>query len=174
MTCEETLEWLDAYLDGEVAGERRAALEAHLPSCPGCAAELRQLGRLHGLLDQELGAATVGGRASFERLWARCASLDRPPARRIGRRGWRRVAVPVAAGALAAGAALAVSWWLGAGPVAGPAEPRLAGVEAPADLRRRAELFVDYAIVRHLDELEHLDLVLDGSTPAGERGGRAS
>jgi len=41
---------LGAYHDGEVTGEERAALEAHLRQCPACAAELERLRRLSGLL----------------------------------------------------------------------------------------------------------------------------
>ncbi len=43
MACEAFREDLQAYLDGEVAPPRRVALEAHLASCPKCAAVLEEL-----------------------------------------------------------------------------------------------------------------------------------
>lgn len=42
--------WLDAYHDGEVAGELRAQIEAHLAACQECRAELDELGDLSNLL----------------------------------------------------------------------------------------------------------------------------
>lgn len=41
MSCEEALERLEAFVDGELAGAKAAGLEAHLASCAGCAAEHR-------------------------------------------------------------------------------------------------------------------------------------
>jgi anti-sigma factor RsiW len=41
---------LGAYHDGELTGAERAALEAHLRRCPGCAAELERLRRLSSLV----------------------------------------------------------------------------------------------------------------------------
>jgi anti-sigma factor RsiW len=43
MNCEEICELLTAYLDGEVAPGERAYIEAHLPGCPRCRAELENL-----------------------------------------------------------------------------------------------------------------------------------
>ncbi|MFO8013911.1 MAG: zf-HC2 domain-containing protein [Phycisphaerae bacterium] len=41
---------LSAYHDGELTGEERAAMEAHLRRCPQCAAALERLGRLSRLI----------------------------------------------------------------------------------------------------------------------------
>ncbi len=45
MDCETLARYLDLYLDGELAAEERAEVEAHLEGCPGCheaaAAEVR-------------------------------------------------------------------------------------------------------------------------------------
>ena len=41
MTCDE--EALTEYLDGELKGERRKAVEAHLASCPACGKTLERL-----------------------------------------------------------------------------------------------------------------------------------
>jgi anti-sigma factor RsiW len=40
MRCYKARKWLYAYLDGELDGRRRAALEDHLGRCSSCAAEL--------------------------------------------------------------------------------------------------------------------------------------
>ncbi len=43
MNCKEICELLTAYLDGEVTPEEKANIEAHLPGCPQCRAELEEL-----------------------------------------------------------------------------------------------------------------------------------
>jgi hypothetical protein len=43
MNCKDICELLTAYLDGEVMPEERANIEAHLPGCPECRAELEAL-----------------------------------------------------------------------------------------------------------------------------------
>jgi hypothetical protein len=43
-------EWLNAYLDGELHGNRLHQVEAHLAECKACQAELRSLQDLSGLL----------------------------------------------------------------------------------------------------------------------------
>ncbi len=47
------LEWLGAYLDGELSSPRRQALEAHLEECPACCAELQALRSLSALVQLE-------------------------------------------------------------------------------------------------------------------------
>ena len=36
MNCEETMRWLDAYVDGELELTRQLDLEAHLAACSTC------------------------------------------------------------------------------------------------------------------------------------------
>lgn len=43
-------EWLGAYFDGELSGERRAWVEEHLAACATCQSELESLRLLSGLL----------------------------------------------------------------------------------------------------------------------------
>ncbi|HYZ75591.1 MAG TPA: zf-HC2 domain-containing protein [Chthoniobacterales bacterium] len=46
MNCEEADRLLDAYLDGELEPDKRAALEQHLDGCPECKQKLDRLRRL--------------------------------------------------------------------------------------------------------------------------------
>lgn len=50
---DEYREWLGAYHDGELSDERRAWVEAHLPTCPDCQQELAELRALSDLLQIE-------------------------------------------------------------------------------------------------------------------------
>jgi hypothetical protein len=43
-------DWLGAYLDGELRGERAAWIEEHLAGCPDCRKELERLAALSALL----------------------------------------------------------------------------------------------------------------------------
>ena len=47
---DQVMEWLGAYHDGELTGERAAWVEAHLPHCPECRRELEALRALTSLL----------------------------------------------------------------------------------------------------------------------------
>jgi predicted anti-sigma-YlaC factor YlaD len=44
--AEHVIEWLNAYQDGELHGQRKEQVEAHLKSCPSCQLELVELRRL--------------------------------------------------------------------------------------------------------------------------------
>ena len=43
LTCKELVELVTGYLDGSLGGRRRRRFEAHLASCDGCTAYLRQI-----------------------------------------------------------------------------------------------------------------------------------
>lgn len=45
-------QWIPAYHDGELSGNRRAWVETHLESCESCRIELEKLERLSSLLQQ--------------------------------------------------------------------------------------------------------------------------
>lgn len=47
---DQVMEWLGAYLDGELSPERSAWVEAHLETCPACVRELENLSSLSSLL----------------------------------------------------------------------------------------------------------------------------
>ncbi|HEV2853160.1 MAG TPA: zf-HC2 domain-containing protein [Thermoanaerobaculia bacterium] len=44
--CEEALDWIEPYLDGDLPGEEAARLREHLGRCPACAAELQLAERI--------------------------------------------------------------------------------------------------------------------------------
>lgn len=44
--CEEALDWIEPYLDGDLPGEEADRLKAHLGRCPACAAELQLAERI--------------------------------------------------------------------------------------------------------------------------------
>ncbi len=75
MNCADVRRELSALYDGEVSGERRAALEAHLAECAACAAEHAAYARLSALV--AVGEVTVPSQALWEVVQA---ELDRMPA----------------------------------------------------------------------------------------------
>ena len=112
--CEATREAAQAYLDGELAPEDRARLEAHAAGCPSCQRALALQRRLFALLaEPALPEAPAGLTA---------AVMRRVAAERARAQRWQtRVA---AAAALAASAAAVLAW----GEMASGAWPSLEGL----------------------------------------------
>jgi anti-sigma factor RsiW len=77
MTCERFEELLSAYLEGELAGGERAAMDAHLSACPACA-------ELAGLMRETVAAAA--GLREAEPSPALMARLYAVPEERAARR----------------------------------------------------------------------------------------
>jgi anti-sigma factor RsiW len=50
LRCEEALDLLEAYLDGDLEAGEAGRVRAHLERCPGCAAELALAGRIQAEL----------------------------------------------------------------------------------------------------------------------------
>src|SRR5258708_19967031 len=50
MSCDEADGFLDAYLDGELEGAKRAGLEEHLAGCAVCQEKLRRLSQFRSFL----------------------------------------------------------------------------------------------------------------------------
>lgn len=116
--CSAFVEDLSALLDGELAPAREAELRAHVASCPRCTQQLARLARtdealralpaaevpadlatrLRARIEEEGGRSSARGRSS--------AARGAAPSRRATPR--RRRWIPLAAGALAAAAALAL------------------------------------------------------------------
>ena len=110
--CSAFDEDLSALLDGELAPAREAELRAHVASCPRCTQHLARLARADEAL-RALPAAEVPAdlatrlRARIEEEGGRSsAARGAAPSRRATPR--RRRWIPLAAGALAAAAALAL------------------------------------------------------------------
>lgn len=59
------MEWLGAYLDGELAGPRLEWVEAHLATCPDCQSELEGLRALTSLLQADPEPAPAQDTAAF-------------------------------------------------------------------------------------------------------------
>lgn len=84
LRCSQVLEGLSAYVDGELAPEMVAKVEAHLEGCENCArfgAEFTAaLGRLHGLRPSEEAdrASLAADRAHVMAMLERIGSASTP------------------------------------------------------------------------------------------------
>jgi len=128
MNCNETQEYLELLVLGGLAPDRRAAVEAHIAQCPSCRADLadcRQLVLTISRVDTDHGPRAT---SDFERAIHHAGAQE--IARLHSRRNWRRVAV--AAGSLAAAAAIAiVAWGFLQGSPAGEATDSRLATERP-------------------------------------------
>ncbi len=117
---------LSAYLDGELDGEERDALTAHLARCEECRTAVAQLEGVRSW------AATFEGRPPRVDVWPRIAESIRARRGRTARRQFATFRVPQA---LAAGIVLAAvaggSWWI-ARATAPEAAPVVVARVAPA------------------------------------------
>jgi anti-sigma factor RsiW len=89
------IEWLGAYLDGELTGLRLRQVESHLAECATCQAELEELRRLAALLQE---SPVPEGLASPERFVAQVGLRlprrpERPAWQRALERGWQLLPV---------------------------------------------------------------------------------
>jgi anti-sigma factor RsiW len=121
MNCEQVREKLEAYFDGELGAEERAAFEEALSGCPECEEELSALASIRS----EMRASTEQDLAEvrFEGLWEGVAADIRqsegiqvvpesepgPIERLFGSFSWGKL-VPIGAAALAMTFALAGDW----------------------------------------------------------------
>ena len=129
MTCRELIEFLMAYLDGELPEEQRRSFDAHLEICPACVAYLKtyeetiQLGKTvcHELdepvpdcVPDELVQAILTARAQLGpprrkgRAW--CACQTSSTTTRRTHRLWPRVWSAAAGSQISAGKATSAHW----------------------------------------------------------------
>jgi anti-sigma factor RsiW len=142
MKCPDILENLAAYLDGEIDGAPRRAMDSHFADCAACAGERRDARAAWALLDALEAPAAP---ADFARRVAERARAEGPGAGRI-----LRLPVPLAVAAAAllvgSGALLLLRDGDPATPDATPAS--LAAAAPPAGLRAQ-----DIALLESLDLL---------------------
>jgi anti-sigma factor RsiW len=122
-SCEYTNR-IEAYHDGEVVGDARAAIEAHLLSCNGCSAELARLDALSSLL-----AKSIQPKLSQMSLHRLHRQVDAAMDSGLLRLGWTMSGI-------AAGLLLVASVWMTRVKPAAPTEaaaPPWVGVSLVAD-----------------------------------------
>lgn len=89
---EHVTEWLGAYLDGELHGERLQRVRTHLLTCTICQEELESLQRLSDLLQEMPAAADILPADRFvPQVLLRLPSRPQPMSNRILITSWRLV-----------------------------------------------------------------------------------
>ncbi len=145
---------MTAFADGALQPRRAARLNAHVRVCAACHAELREIERTIAMQKAALQAPLPELSPEFElRLRQRLQELRRSDAYPTwAARIWKPA---LAAGLAAAGVLLA------AAPLGGPSAVLvpLGIAPPPPKVAREPELFRDYPIIEHLDELENFDTV---------------
>jgi anti-sigma factor RsiW len=173
MDCRAVRELMAAAVDGELAGRERAAFDAHVGRCDGCAEELRRSRRLAAALRALPTETTID--ADFERaVLAKTREALHAPGRlrervRSGmRHGWM--------GGLAAAAAIVLAvgiwqrWEDAPRPPRTITEPR---PEVPREVLASPQRFLDMPVIERLEMLEylqHLDETEGEGGPPVERG----
>ncbi len=147
--CEEIQPELVAWLDEQLAPQRRSEVETHLAGCPDCQAELAGLRQaLRAVDDLPASQPSAGLQGRFDERFER---------ERVGwlRAVWAWLRRPVPAVALGSGLAalVLVSIWV----------TRPAGLDANPDelaIARHLDLFADYEAIEKLDLLQDLDVLV--------------
>ena len=152
MNCSDAQADLTALVDGALEASQADAVRRHLGGCATCSAELAGIEDIILLTGDTLAELPVL-RPGFEtRLRARLAA-----ARESSRPWYRRLWRPIFVGAFASAGVLIM-----AGSVGGPSAVLVPlGIKAPPKVvAEKPELFKDYAIIEHLDELENFETVI--------------
>jgi len=110
MECEQCMDELTAYLDGELSEARTGEVKAHTASCPSCAAELKALKEAAELVDSRMPAVELRP-AVWQGVRGRISSMEAPdpPVGLIGFIEMHRWTT--AAAALAATFTLVIALW---------------------------------------------------------------
>jgi len=149
MNCRKCREWLERYLDNELSGAERAALEQHLAACPKCRRQAEELKALGTLLQSRAPVEPeTGFLANFnDRFWHEVKRRRRmqsiAPERGFFAFGWNRVLATAAAALLLVAVGVvgyrSLHTMVGQSPVTVPEEtvarepePRSAMGEAPS------------------------------------------
>jgi hypothetical protein len=98
VTCGRVREWIDPFLESDLARPQTEALEAHLEGCPDCRSELAMARRLRDAMREGLPMLTCPPEVTAEVLRiAREEAAGAPAAERPGRRSGPGLAARLAA-----------------------------------------------------------------------------
>jgi anti-sigma factor RsiW len=144
---------LTALADGALVESRSRAMKAHVAECADCTREFHSLARTVELSRHHLAAFPELRPGFATRLNARLSDLRQQPERRPAWRWWR----PAFVGGLAAAGVLVM-----ASSVGGPSAVLVPlGLQAPPkQVVEKPQLFKEYEIIEHLEELDHFDTVI--------------
>ncbi|HTS20879.1 MAG TPA: anti-sigma factor [Casimicrobiaceae bacterium] len=109
MNCDEAMNLLPVYADGELDAVQSAEIEKHLLGCAGCAARRDELANLRSRVQAEVPyyAATPALRERVRAAIARSLDAPVPPPVKANRWRW------LTSGALAGSAATVFAWFIG-------------------------------------------------------------
>lgn len=109
MNCDQALNLLPAYSDGELDAVQSAEIEKHVLGCPECTARRDELAALRSRIRNEVPyyAATPALHARVRAAIARATDAPEPPRVRVSRWRW------LTSGALAGSAATVFAWFIG-------------------------------------------------------------
>jgi hypothetical protein len=140
MTCRMMMS-LGVYVLGAADAGERARVEAHLPGCPACQAELMRLAPLPGLLADVPGEMRPAGQLPGAGAGHPGAGAGHPgPARPRGRPGRRWRAAVIATGVAAAAGAAGGFWLAPAGTAGRPATVTVSGASPATRMSATAAL----------------------------------
>jgi len=151
MKCRQCKKDLSVWLDGELPEPTAAEVQAHVESCPRCAAARDQLLVLSETMEQlpQL-QASAGFDAAFRKKLQDARRRERLAAGQEPRRRFWRLPVLVGAAATVCGAAVVLLLVRAPGL---PADP------SAMELANHLELLQNYDVISNLDALENFELV---------------
>jgi len=174
ITCQDARADLVAWVDGELRPRRAQRVGDHLGNCDSCSREAQALrSSIHFQRSFLRAGSDSAAAVDIDALWRRlqpvlrAAVPETPPRRAVVSWMWRP--------ALGFGVAF-LALWVGVSALGGSDTVLISlGLESPPPaLRQEPDLFREYAIIRQLDILEHLDNVEspapDVATPVAQQG----
>jgi anti-sigma factor RsiW len=163
MNCPDIRENLVAYLDDEIEGAPRRAMDAHFTTCATCAGERVAMASTWALLDREALPASVADESPSTNAAFR-ARLHQSITSGAGASGGRLLRMAPAIGATAAAGLLAVAGWAWMGShTESPSGDSPAGKGDDPSVTNTAsappqELLINLALLENLDLVQDEDL----------------
>lgn len=154
--CGSVRENVTAWIDGELSPRRTERVGEHIAGCAECAAEAESVRASIALQRRVLTRLTTVGDVDAAVLHARlrrAVAADTEPRRSV----WSWLFRPFVLAPAVAVLAVLLLFTAAGGPtdVLAP----LGVAPPPPAVKRAPELFKDYTLIQHLDELEHFDTV---------------